>query len=89
MQLYELLGDLAVAGILLKLRGRLPQGALFLTYLMLFSVLRFTLFFFRGDVPIVALGLKNGHWTALATLLVTLPILLVWMRRRPSAEQLA
>jgi phosphatidylglycerol:prolipoprotein diacylglycerol transferase len=89
VQLYELLGDLAVAEILLKLRGRLPQGALFLTYLMLFSVLRFTLFFFRGDVPIVALGLKNGHWTALAILLVTLPILLVWMRRRPSAEQLA
>lgn len=89
VQLYELLGDLVIAGILLKLRGRLPKGALFLTYLLLFSVLRFMLFFVRGDVPIVALGLKNGHWTALAILLITLPILLVWMRRRPPAEQLA
>lgn len=89
VQLYELLGDLLIAAMLLKLRGRLPQGALFLTYLVLFSVLRFMLFFVRGDVPIVALGLKNGHWTALAILLVTLPILLVWMRRRAPAEQLA
>lgn len=89
VQLYELLGDLVIAGLLLKLRGRLPQGALFLTYLVLFSVLRFMLFFLRGDVPIVALGLKNGHWTALAILLVTLPILLVWMKRRAPAEQLA
>lgn len=89
VQLYELLGDLLIAEMLLKLRGRLPQGALFLTYLVLFSVLRFMLFFVRGDVPIVALGLKNGHWTALAILLVSLPILLVWMRRRAPAEQLA
>jgi phosphatidylglycerol:prolipoprotein diacylglycerol transferase len=89
VQVYELLGDLLIAGALLKLRGRLPQGALFLTYLVLFSILRFMLFFVRGDVPVVALGLKNGHWTALAILLVTAPTLLVWVKRRPPTEQLA
>ena len=56
-QFYELAGDLAIAAILLRLRHRLPHGALFLTYLMMFSVLRFALFFVRGDVPTVALGL--------------------------------
>lgn len=66
VQFYELLGDLAIAGVLLKLRGRLPQGGLFLLYLVLFSAFRFMLFFLRGDVPIVALGLKNGQLTALA-----------------------
>lgn len=66
VQLYELLGDLAIAGVLLTLRTRLPAGALFPMYLVLFTALRFALFFFRGDVPAVALGLTNGHWTSLA-----------------------
>ena len=82
VQLNELAGDLLIAGMLLKLRGRLPQGALFLVYLTLFSVLRFFLFFARGDVPTVALGLTNGHWTALALLAVGLPLLLGTMSKR-------
>lgn len=73
---YELLGDLVIAVILIKLRKKLPPGALFLTYLTLFAVLRFFLFFVRGDVPVVGLGLKNGHWTALVILAVSLPILI-------------
>lgn len=75
VQLYELLGDLAIAGILLKARGRLREGGLFVLYLVLFSALRFLLFFVRGDVPVVAFGLTNGHWTALALLAVALPLL--------------
>src|SRR5207244_684819 len=75
-QYYELLGDLIIAVILLRLRGRFPDGALFLTYLVLFSVLRFFLFFVRGNVPVIALGLKNGQWTAAAIVVVSLPMLL-------------
>jgi phosphatidylglycerol:prolipoprotein diacylglycerol transferase len=77
-QYYELLGDLLIAMILLKVRRRMaiPDGALFLMYLVLFSVLRFFLFFVRGNVPVVALGLKNGQWTALAILAIALPRLL-------------
>jgi phosphatidylglycerol:prolipoprotein diacylglycerol transferase len=71
-QFYELAGDLLVALGLLRFRGRLPEGALFLTYLIAFAILRFGLFFLRGDVPVVAFGLKNGHWTALAILAVAL-----------------
>ncbi|MGH9629761.1 MAG: prolipoprotein diacylglyceryl transferase [Bryobacteraceae bacterium] len=71
-QFYELAGDLLIAFGLLRLREKLPEGALFLTYLIAFAILRFGLFFLRGDVPVVALGLKNGHWTALAILAVAL-----------------
>jgi phosphatidylglycerol:prolipoprotein diacylglycerol transferase len=83
-QYYELVGDLLIAMILLKLRRRvvLSDGALFLTYLVLFSLLRFFLFFVRGSVQPVALGLKNVQWTALALLAITVPMLLTLSRRR-------
>ncbi len=74
---YELLGDLVIAGILIKLRGNLPDGGLFLAYLILFSVLRFFVFFTRGGVPPVALGLKNAQWTAVAILAVAVALLTV------------
>jgi phosphatidylglycerol:prolipoprotein diacylglycerol transferase len=67
---YELLGDLAIAAVLLRFRGKLSGGRLFLLYLAMFAALRFCLFFFRGDVPDIALGLKNGQWTAIAILAV-------------------
>ena len=82
VQFYELAGDLVIAAALLKLRGRVPEGALFLTYLVLFGTFRFALFFARGDVPAVALGLSNGHWTALGVVLVAVPILVLVTRRR-------
>ncbi len=79
-QFYELIGDLLIAAIVLKLRPRLPQGAAFLLYLVLFSTLRFVLFFVRGNVPAGALGLKNAQWSALAILAVAVPILTVRLR---------
>lgn len=88
---YELLGDLVIAAILIKLRKKMPPGALFLTYLTLFAVLRFFLFFVRGDVPVVGLGLKNAQWTALVILAVSLPILIInlaRMRRDDNGESL-
>lgn len=81
VQFYELFGDLVIAGILVKLRGKLPDGGLFLLYLVLFSILRFFLFFVRGDVDPVALGLKNAQWTALAILAVALLLLSVISKR--------
>lgn len=75
-QFYELLGNLAITGALVRLRGKLPEGALFLLYLVLFSVLRFFIFFVRGSVPEVAMGLKNAQWTALALLAIAIPMLI-------------
>lgn len=69
-------------GLSLKMRSRLREGSLFLLYLALFSVLRFLLFFVRGDVPVVALGLTNGHWTALVLLALALPWLVSVISKR-------
>ena len=69
---YELAGDLMIAVILFRLRGRLPEGWLFLSYLILFSTMRFFLFFLRGDVPYIAFELTNGHLTALAILVAAM-----------------
>jgi len=85
-QYYELLGDLVIAGILTKLRGKLPQGGLFLSYLILFSILRFFIFFVRGSLGPVALGLKNAQWTALAILAVAVPVLLIRVSRNQNAR---
>lgn len=81
VQFYEMFGDLIIAAILLKLRGKLPDGALFVAYLILFGALRFFLFFARGDVPEVAFGMKNGQITALAILAVGVPVL-AWLYLR-------
>lgn len=84
-QFYELLGDLVIAAVLLRLRGRLPEGGLFVLYMTLFAILRFILFFFRGDVPTLALGLTNGHWTALAVLACAIAAFaLGWLGRSTS-----
>ncbi len=86
-QYYELLGDLLIASILFRLRGKLPDGGLFLLYLILFSILRFFVFYVRGSSPTVALGLKNAQWTALAILAVALPVLIaVNVRNRRSTQ---
>lgn len=89
VQFYELGGDLVIAAVLLRMRGRLPQGGLCLLYLLLFGVLRFGLFFVRGDVPPVALGLTNGHWTAMAIVAVSLPLLLMVARKNQATRPLA
>ena len=75
-QYYEMIGDLLIAAVLLRLRGKFPNGGLFLVYLILFSILRFFIFFVRGSVGPVAFGLKNAQLTATAILIVTLPLLI-------------
>ena len=80
-QYYELIGDLLIAGILIKLRGKLPNGGLFLAYLILFSTLRFFIFFVRGSVDPVAFGLKNAQLTALAILSIAVPLLISTLRQ--------
>lgn len=86
-QYYELLGDLVIVGLLLRLRGKLAEGALFVSYLIAFSVLRFLIFFVRGNVPDVALGMKNGQVTALAILVVSVPTLIHIIRSCESSNR--
>ncbi len=79
-QVYELVGDFLIAAVLIRLRPRLPQGATFLLYLVLFGAFWFVLFFVRGNVAGVALGLKNAQWTALAIVSVAMPLLMMHLR---------
>ena len=58
-----------------------PRFVLFV-YLIAFSGLRFFVFFFRGNVAPVGLGLKNAQWTALAILVVSVAAML-WNRSPP------
>lgn len=74
---YELIGDLLIAGLLIKMRGKLPKGGLFWLYLILFATFRFFLFFVRGNVEPVALGLKNAQWTALVILVVAIATFII------------
>jgi prolipoprotein diacylglyceryltransferase len=76
-QYYELAGDLVIAAILLRLLGKMRPGSLLFLYLVAFSVLRFCVFFFRGNVEPVGLRLKNGQWTASVILIVSL-VALLW-----------
>jgi phosphatidylglycerol:prolipoprotein diacylglycerol transferase len=85
-QYYELAGDLIIAAILLRLRGKMRPGSLLLLYLIAFSVLRFFVFFLRGNVEPVGLGLKNGQWTALVILVASV-VMTRW--RHGSQEQKA
>ena len=84
-QFYELLGDIFIAAVLIKIRRKLPEGEAFFLYLVLFSVLRFFLFFVRGNVPEVLFGLKNAQWTALAILALAVAALVTRRSRRPSS----
>lgn len=46
-----------------------PKGTLFLTYIVLYSVGRFSLEFLRGDSPRV-LGLTTAQWSSVAMIAV-------------------
>jgi phosphatidylglycerol:prolipoprotein diacylglycerol transferase len=85
-QFYELLGDLIIAAVLIRIRHKLREGAAFFLYLVLFSLLRFFLFFVRGNVPEVLLGMKNGQWTALVILAIAVPALVLGGSRKLAVQ---
>ena len=53
----------------------------FWSYLVSFSILRFLVFFVRGNVRPVLFGLKNGQVTALFLLAIALPCLVASLLR--------
>lgn len=72
---YEIIYNLIVFGVLLKLRGRLqPDGSLFLVYLSLYSVWRLGIDFLRDGTPFL-FGLHQAQVVALVILAITIPIL--------------
>jgi len=86
-QVYFLLWNLTVFGVLWRLRGRLkPEGSLFLLYLSLYAIGDFGLRFFRAGTPFL-FGFQEAQVIGLAALVVAVPWLVVRMHRASRWEQ--
>jgi prolipoprotein diacylglyceryltransferase len=70
-----------------KLRGKfIPNGALWMVYLTLYSVMRFTIQFLRVD-EVKVWGLQEAHLIALITVAVTIPWMVMFLRwKRGSSD---
>ncbi len=78
---YEILLNLSIFAVVWQLRKKnLPEGALFLTYLLLYSAGR-VLITFWSSYQIVALGLNQAQLISLAALVIGLPWLVYLLRR--------
>lgn len=79
-QIYEIIFNLIVFGILLRLRGRLkPDGSLFLVYLTLYSVWRLGIDFIRDGTPFL-FGLHQAQVISIIVLLISIPLLAIRTR---------
>ena len=85
---YELLVALAILAALLALRSRVRMrpGGLILSYLWMYGVAQFLVFFLRANPPVL-LGLKQAQWTSLALLAVLVPLTLWWRSGEGPREQ--
>ena len=83
-QIYEIIFNLIVFGILLLLRKRLrPDGSLFLIYLTLYSVWRLGIDFIRDGTPFL-FGLHQAQVVSIVILLITIPLLAIrtrWVKK--------
>jgi len=80
--LYEILMNLAIFVVLWKLRTRrLPAGALFLIYLVLYSAGRFVITFWSA-YQTVAFGLNQAQLISIAGLALGLPALVYLLKQR-------
>lgn len=79
-QIYEIIYNLIVFGVLLLLRKRFrPDGSLFMTYLSLYAVWRLGIGFIRlGNEPLF--GLHESQLISIVVLAVIIP-LMVWRTR--------
>ena len=88
-QFYEIIFNLLVFGLLLKLKGRFkPDGSLFLIYLGLYSLWRFGIGFLREGTPFL-LGLEQAQVIGLIILAIAIPTLAYrarWVKAESSAK---
>ncbi len=87
-QIYEAVGDLAIFAILYKLFDPSKRpGGIFSLYLVLYSILRFAVEFFRHheQAPLFGMDLSHTQWISLLTLLIGL-----WgLFRKPKGNEVA
>jgi phosphatidylglycerol:prolipoprotein diacylglycerol transferase len=79
---YEALGTLVILLILLGIRRRgVRPGVVVISYVALYSVSQLLLDFLRESEPVIWLGLKELQLTAIITLLLIVPAMIVIWRR--------
>ena len=79
---YEALGTLVILLVLLAVRHRkVRPGVVIISYVALYSVSQLLLDFLRGSEPVTAFGLKELQLTAIATLVLVMPLLVIVWRR--------
>jgi phosphatidylglycerol:prolipoprotein diacylglycerol transferase len=79
-QVYEIIYNLIVFGVLLALRKRFrPDGSLFLIYLTLYSLWRFGIDFIREGTPFL-FGLHEAQVVSIIVLIITIT-LMAWRTR--------
>jgi len=89
---YEALGTLVILLILIGIRRRgVRPGVLIISYVALYSVSQLLLDFLRQSEPVIWLGLKQLQLTAIVSLVVLVPLMIVVWRRtegraRPKPE---
>jgi phosphatidylglycerol:prolipoprotein diacylglycerol transferase len=85
-QLYESLGELTIFFVLITLRRhRSFNGQLFVTYVMLYSVLRFIVEFFRGDIArgFITHQLSFSQGVSVLMFLTAVAVFIVLRRGKP------
>jgi phosphatidylglycerol:prolipoprotein diacylglycerol transferase len=79
-QAYEIIWNLLVFGVLIKLRGRLkPDGSLYMIYIGLYSVWRLGADFLREGTSFL-FGLHQAQVVAIIVLAITIPLLVLRTR---------
>lgn len=81
MPVYELIVNLGIFTLLWQLRKkRIPDGLMFLNYIILYSVERFFLAF-TSSYQTFALGMTQSQLVALASLSIALPLFVILQQR--------
>lgn len=85
-QLYEAGAELVIMGLLLatERRGRYFPGRTFWLYVLLYSISRFVIEFYRGDERGMLWGISTSQFISLVLLPLSVAMLL-WLRRRTDA----
>ena len=85
---YEAIGTILIGVVLFYLLRRgVRDGVMAMTYVALYSISQLLLFQFRKSEPAGPLGLREAQWTAIAMLVVGLPVLFVlWQRTAQRLE---
>ncbi len=84
---FEIIMNLAIFGVIWKLRTRrLPDGALFLVYLVLYSTGRFVVTFWSA-YQTVAFGLNQAQLISILGLVLGIPALAYLLAQKPRRQE--